>query len=260
MQAETNLAAFTANCLEFLPWDSGHFGFAVARIAPTATAAEVAAALGKAREQGVRLVYWLAAPGVNVAPGLLRRFTGRPVGKRATYRLDLPAQGSTVGGETPSTYRVRSCDQTEVSPALRHLALEAGSHSRFAVDPFFPRERFVSLYTTWIERSVRGELADAVLVAEDVAVGALLGMVTVAAAGEEGNIGLIAVEASARGQGIGRRLLDSAGAWLLAVGARQVTVVTQEANRAACRLYEKAGYRTLAVESWYHFWPQREGL
>ena len=101
-----------------------------------------------------------------------------------------------------------------------------------------------------------GELADAVLVAgggthrDDP-----VGLITVSLAGEQGSIGLIAVDESARGRGIGSRMIHAAHRWLLGHGARNVEVVTQLDNHKACRLYEKCGYIHAELQHVYHFWP-----
>jgi dTDP-4-amino-4,6-dideoxy-D-galactose acyltransferase len=38
-------------------------------------------------------------------------------------------------------------------------------------------------------------------------------------------------------------------------GARRAEVVTQLANRGACRLYQSCGYQLQDVVDYYHFWP-----
>jgi len=138
------------------------------------------------------------------------------------------------------------------------LSLAAGVYSRFHCDPRFPRDKFEELYRIWIERSVRRELADVVLVARDATepTSGLLGMVTVSAAEAAGSIGLIAVAEMARGRGVGRRLIEAAHVWMRQCDAVEGRVVTQRANLPACRLYERAGYRLSTVEHYYHFWPQ----
>jgi dTDP-4-amino-4,6-dideoxy-D-galactose acyltransferase len=152
---------------------------------------------------------------------------------------------------------------TEVPPgpaseALTALAVEAGSFSRFGVDPHIPRERFVALYRQWMERSTRRELAETVLAAcrpeePDVP----LGMVTLALNRGEGVTGLIAVHKAARGRGIGARLLAADHDIRRQRGVSEMSVATQLANESACRLYRHAGYRLAEVNNMYHFWPQR---
>jgi len=53
------------------------------------------------------------------------------------------------------------------------------------------------------------------------------------------------VVASARGQGIGRALLETALAQFWATGVRGVHLFTTDCNQAACHLYEALGFRLL---------------
>ncbi|MHB8876384.1 MAG: GNAT family protein [Myxococcaceae bacterium] len=82
---------------------------------------------------------------------------------------------------------------------LTRLALAAGEHSRFNRAPRFPKGGFEKLYRLWIERSITHEIADAVFVARRRA--GLTGLVTVGEKQGRADIGLIAVDASARGFG-----------------------------------------------------------
>jgi ribosomal protein S18 acetylase RimI-like enzyme len=113
------------------------------------------------------------------------------------------------------------------------------------------------MYRLWIERSLRGEMADAVLVA-DLSNGTLsaplAGLISLEETAGTGSIGLIAVAQEARGRGVGTALLAAAHRWMLARGAQQARVVTQADNLPACRLYERAGYRLADVRHVFHFW------
>jgi dTDP-4-amino-4,6-dideoxy-D-galactose acyltransferase len=241
-----------------LPWDTAHFGFPVARLTAACYDLEAArAALKLARKNGVGLVYWQTEAGEAVPEALLAEFAGRRVDQKATFQADLSIPEPTRAADGVAGVCVREYPEGPASPVLRELALAAGMYSRFRTDPGVPEEKFVGLYTTWIERSARRELADVVLVAEDAGDGQLLGMVTVAAEGGTAEIGLVAVAADARGRGIGRLLLAAARRWMTGHGCSRAEVVTQLANVAACRLYERCGYQLIDVRDFHHFWPQR---
>lgn len=77
------------------------------------------------------------------------------------------------------------------------------------------------------------------------------------AAARLGSIGLIGVGARHRGSGLGAALVAAALDWLAAHGAGRAEVVTQGANVAAQRLYQRAGFVTREVGLWYHLWPRR---
>ncbi len=138
------------------------------------------------------------------------------------------------------------------SPSLVELALASGSYSRFKVDPQMPGACFKTLYQAWIHRSTTREIADEVLVAGEE--GDLQAMVTIRLDGITAHIGLIAVEAAARGRGLGSGLIHAAEGWASERGALRMEVVTQGANQAACSLYERCGYQILSEEDVYHLW------
>src|SRR5213079_3218991 len=80
-------------------------------------------------------------------------------------------------------------------PALRAIARESHTDSRFYHDPRFGCDRAAALFETWIEKSCRG-WADRVWVAD--ADGAPAGYVTIHREGNDaGRIGLLAVGPSA---------------------------------------------------------------
>ncbi len=62
----------------------------------------------------------------------------------------------------------------------------------------------------------------------------------------------IAVDAAARGQGLGRRLLADAEAQARAAGCRGLRLEVRQDNDAANSLYRAAGYRQLAVLANYY--------
>lgn len=244
----------TAPPLIRLDWDSRAFGFPVARLdGPDLGEAGLEAALGAAGRDGYHLVYWTTRPDRAVAPGLLERRGGRLVDTKVTYRrdeLDLPGPPAALAPDLI----IAEVPPGPASPALRDLGIAAGLYSRFHVDPRFPDRLFRALYETWIERCCRRELAATVLAAVPAAGGDPVGVVTVAVEGGEGQIGLIAVSEAARGRGVGSALMEAAHDAMRARRARRAAVVTQQSNRAACRLYERHGYRLGDCSHYYHFW------
>lgn len=241
--------------LEHLAWDSRHFGVRVARInAPDLVESELRQALISSRRTNNKLVYWATDPNRNVSQSILREFQGRLVDQKVTFRRNV--RSVEPEGESSMGWRISEHPRSNPSFRVVRLAVAAGACSRFRLDPRIPEQSFERLYEIWIVRSVLGELADAVLVAgrgtdlDDPA-----GLITVSLAGGEGSIGLIAVDESARGQGVGSSLIQAAHRWLLGRDARTVKVVTQLDNRKACSLYEKCGYAHAELLHVYHFWP-----
>ena len=248
-----------------LDWECGNFGFSVAQVSQADLSDEaIVDTLRQARAAGVRLTVWPTGDGREVASEIIAEFAGRLVDRKATFTRSLG--GSPVANGTRKISD-RGCPAilpytaTTASPGLTELAIAAGKYSRFHVDPAFPREKFQAMYRLWIERSVRGELADAVLVAatdrtnsnEQVQPNPA-GMITLAESGGVAQIGLIAVAGEMRGRGIGSALIDAAHRWMQTRGAGEARVVTQLENLPACHLYERAGYQLSHVQNVYHFW------
>jgi dTDP-4-amino-4,6-dideoxy-D-galactose acyltransferase len=241
--------------LEPLPWDSRHFGFPVARInEPELGELELRQALVFARRTENRLVYWTADPTIEVPQSILGEFHGLLVDRKVTFRKTLSTSEPDSDSWTPC--RITEHPKSEPSFGVVRLAVSAGAYSRFRLDPRVHEESFQRLYEIWIVRSVLGERADAVLVADrGTNLDDPVGLITVSSTGGQGSIGLIAVDESARGQDVGSQMIHAAHRWLLGRGARNVEVVTQLDNHKACRLYEKCSYTYAELQHVYHFWP-----
>ncbi len=241
--------------LEQLPWDSKHFGFQVALIKGAALGDfELQQALLRARQTNTRLVYWSTDPRREVPQSILEEFHGCLVNRKVTFRKTL--NPTIPDGESAMSWRIAECPRSEPGFDLVRLAVAAGAYSRFRLDPRISRASFQRLYEAWIVRSLLGELAEVVLVADrGISADDPVGLVTVSLTGGQGSMGLIAVDGSSRGQGVGTQMIHEAHRWLRGRGARNVKVVTQLDNRRACRLYERNGYTHADLTHVYHFWP-----
>ncbi|UPU37641.1 GNAT family N-acetyltransferase [Geomonas paludis] len=240
---------------EMLDWDSGFFGFKVARILPERLqGAELQAALVGLEQAGVTLAYWACDPDDHGSQQAALESGGFLADRKVTYCIDAATMRDRSIAATGIPVE-RYLDQV-TTPELEDLALQAGVYSRFRIDPRMPREKFEALYRLWIRKSVEGQIADQVLVARES--GRIVGMVTVGRKGERADIGLVAVDASMRGKNLGGALVHSAQQWALQNGFDVAQVVTQGENLAACRLYEKWGYKVDSVRNIYHFWSCHE--
>jgi dTDP-4-amino-4,6-dideoxy-D-galactose acyltransferase len=240
--------------VEPLPWDSAHFGFPVARIVAGAEAGDrLAEAVETARRDGFVLIYLVIDPEVRVPASLLDRFSGRKVDDKLVFASDLDSGPELSGSDSLVTV---FAPQEAPSSRLVELAVEAGAHSRFGVDPRIPGDAFRRLYEIWITRSCLGETADAVLVTSRAdASDEPLGLATLSVDGETASIGLLAVHRDARRRGVGSHTIHRAHDWLRRRGVRRATVATQLDNAPACRLYQACGYQLAEHKTIYHFWP-----
>ena len=238
-----------------LPWDSDFLGLDVYRVEASAPdVAAVKTALSAVAAAGGRLAYVTC---VEAFAGALDGPSGPValVDEKRIYARALLAEADTLA-PPPHVPWVELAAPSVVSAAdaarLEELAVAAGVHSRFRVDPSFPRERFEEMYRIWMRRSLAGELADAVL--KIGARGAIDAMVTVQRQGDDAVIGLLAVDAAQRGRGLGSALVQAVLRWGCARALHRARVVTQGANREACKLYEGSGYLCVDRLFYYHAW------
>lgn len=194
-----------------LSWDSDWFGLEVGRFEGPASA--------WIEDPAFDVVYWLASPDA-IAPSGFQRMDQRVEYLWEGQPPALPGDLIEVTGD-------------ERQPLIA-LAESSFDDTRFTRDPRFPRDRVDAMYGEWVRK------------AEHVYCDELRqGFVTVGS----GVLGLIAVSAEARGQGLGGKLIQAAQAC-----GSPLRVVTQGDNDAARRAYERAGFRIETVGTWYHWW------
>ena len=232
---------------ERLTWDSEFFGFPVALIRADTGAGELAPVVAQLCEQGVVLAYWILERPDETRVHAAQEQAGRLVDQKTTFVAPIEAVLSATADATRKT-----TDYTGEPAVLRPLALAAGVSSRFRVDPSMPAHHFEQLYTIWLERSVRREIAKVVSVTGPA--DAPTGFVTIGVKNARVDIGLIAVDERARGQGCGKALVRRAAQWGLDSGMETLQVVTQGANTAACELYRRCGMTPETVSPVFHFW------
>jgi len=218
---------------EVLEWDSEFWGVRVARV------------------DGADAHAWAAANGVDVAYLLVDGADAAAAqqAEEQGFRLTdvrIALEAPSARSEQP----VREHREVDVEK-LRSIARTSHEATRFYADPRFPRDRCDALYDTWIRRSCEG-WADAVLVADRE--GPPAGYVAMHSRDAGGSIGLIGVDEVARGHGVGEALVRGALDWCTREGLASCSVVTQGRNVAAQRLFQRCGFRTSAVDLWFHKW------
>lgn len=140
---------------------------------------------------------------------------------------------------------------SQTNEALLNLAFESGKFSRFRLDPNFPHGTFDKMYSTWIDKSVKKEIADNILVYQ--IQNEILGMLTYSVHSYKAIIGLFAVEESHQGQSIGSALLSSLEI-LMDEQVKTIEVATQKQNLNACSFYEKNLFFIKEKTNIYHIW------
>lgn len=236
---------------EILEWDSGVFGFPVARIPDKGNQDTLDAALKEARRSGVRLAYLFSES--DESARIAESLNGSLVSERVTFARGVTAgQVDSILATANTSSIVERWEGVTPTNELLHLAREAGRYSRFRVDPRVPVQVFEQIYDAWIRNSLTKQIADEVMVIRDRS--SLVGLVTVGAKGERADIGLLAVAEEARGRGLGKALVRASLEWALRRHFREAQVVTQGANLPACQLYMSCGYTIERAENVFHFW------
>jgi dTDP-4-amino-4,6-dideoxy-D-galactose acyltransferase len=230
-----------------LEWDSDLFGRRIGRVAlPALDAESAAAAVAWAERERLDCLYLLADAADAVTIGLAEAHGF----ELKDLRVTLARQGPAPTAATLAGAEIRPARPGDL-PALEALARASFHDTRFFFDRRFDPAAAAELYAIWVRQSCAGQ-ADAVHVAAD-ASGAC-GFLTCVLRGDVGQIGLVAVEARARGRGLGAALVDAGLRWFADHSATRVEVVTQGRNIVAQRLYQRAGFLTEAVQLWYHRW------
>lgn len=230
-----------------LEWDSHAFKFAVARIESLPDPAiELPLICEELRNNSIVLAYWEAPAGDGDSRVAAITNGGRLINTRMIFKSDLPFR------PMRRAFKTVNDPNNEQLSTLVALAQASGWSSRFSLDCQFPKLLFEDLYRSWMENSLSGRIADAVLVSENG--GGIEAMVTVAAHDGHGEIGLFSVAEAARGRGVGKKLLADAMDWFISKGCSTASVVTQGENSAAIALYQSCGFSVTARYDVYHFW------
>ena len=234
----------TLPSFEFLEWDSEFFGFRIGRMtAGSGGADELPLMAAWCREHRIDCMYLLA----DADAGYIAAEGGFLL-TDIRVRLEVPVLSPAKKAECRDVRPFQPADL----PAISEIAAASHHDSRFYYDPRFPRAKCDELYRTWIRRSAEG-WANAVFVAE--AEGQPVGYISCHLSGTDGSIGLIAVDANARGRGVGRQLVQTALDYFRDQEMRRALVVTQARNLASQRLYQTCGFITESVQLWFHHWP-----
>ena len=115
-----------------------------------------------------------------------------------------------------------------------------------------------SFHRGWSEHEFEQLLLDRNVVAHRAALGGkLVGFILSRMVTGEAEILSIAVTRSRRGRGLGRKLLDLHLRRLAGLAVRTIFLEVDEANMAARRLYQRAGFRNVGRRDGYY--GEREG-
>jgi len=231
-----------------LTWDSNLFGFKVGIIDPADLKSKsLENHLKIAKESKFRLIYLNIIENDYQLNSIAQGNNGFLASQKQTYKMSLISSNAFENSPNVFLYT-----DENVSEDLLILALQSGHMSKYKQDPVFTLDQFKRLYTIWIERSVRREIADFVAVYQ--IGGKILGFITLLFKDHTGKIGLVGVDEKSRGKGIGRQLIQYVITQCSINKCSEISVVTQRDNLAAVGLYIKSGFSLFSTQNNYHFW------
>jgi len=234
--------------IDWLAWDSDVLGIKVARLTAAQYSTEqLRLLLTELAHQGAKLVYWASASDCQRSQQAATELKGFLADRKVTYLCRL----TDLKQAMDFSHMIETYQSELPEPGLVELAYLSGLYSRFRTDKKISQAQFEKVYRIWITNSVNKQIADKVLTIRDHH--HLAGMITLGCKQGRGDIGLLAIHPSYQGRKMGAALVTAAQAYF-AQHYQWSQVVTQEANRPACRLYEHCGYHPEKIENFYHFW------
>lgn len=241
----------TGQAIEFLPWDSAHFGLRIARAAfRRVDSSSCKDLLAACQIENINCLYFLADASDQDTIFALQSNAFDFV----DIRLTLSAEYSKMpSANQPADIHFRLGEERDLDQLLP-IAGAGFRQSRFYVDRRFSNSSASQMYQIWLGKSITNASGDAVIVAEHN--GTAVGFVSchLHKPEGEGNIGLVGVAEAARGLGCASGMIQCAAGWFSRQSLDRLNVVTQGRNVAAQRLYQRCGFRTRSVELWFHKW------
>jgi dTDP-4-amino-4,6-dideoxy-D-galactose acyltransferase len=226
--------------IEPLPWDTDLFGIRIGKLVA-----------GKEIERISRNDLRNSAAGYN----LVYIFSPNPITKDFDCFSDCKVEYSVLNPDGTAVYENIGPFQGTDTEELIPLAFQSGQFSRFRLDSRFSPDVFDKLYTEWVVRSVNRIIADEINVykSQDEQIA---GFITLAKRPDHCEIGLLGVDATVRGKGIGRQLIASAFQFTVKNSMTELRVATQERNIIARKFYESCGFSLIRKTFIYHYWTK----
>ncbi|MBK7037743.1 MAG: GNAT family N-acetyltransferase [Chitinophagales bacterium] len=228
-------------------WDSNFLGFRVGDLYTLCDENFLSQQLIKYKEEGYRLLYWKIEEQDVDSLTIAKNLHLHTYDTKVTYQLSLVDNKPVI----PS-YSIVQNYSGAITSELIELGKQSGDFSRFHNDKNFPPGTFEKMYAEWILNSFSAEQSDAIFILEENAI--MFGFATVFFNEDDAEIVLIAIEPEYRNKGYAKMLVDHISGYVYAEGYRNLYVVTQEQNIAACKLYERCGFTMIKKEYIYHIW------
>lgn len=231
-----------------LTWDTEFFGQKIGLVKCSSHTDHllISTALDKFYHEDFDLIYVMLDGETMLDDALCKRYGGQIVDIKYILGLSIEPQFPIAKESEVLNYMGDGTD-------LYELVYAAGWCSRYKIDKHFSQEVFERFYRTWIVNSLNGKMADGVYVINDEN-GAPKGFATLKIAENDASIGLIAVDAAHRGEGIGKKLINHMIGVAQRRGCKRLTVATQKHNTGAVAFYKSCNMKLIENSSIYHFW------
>lgn len=231
-----------------LEWDSQFFGYKIASIrAFKLKLNELIKIIKRLRKQGFRLAYCFTGTDDEISNNSLKNASGLLVDEKITFFKRINEENNFTFSTDIKPYRLHYATEK-----LKSLALQSGIYSRFKIDPNFHNNEYEKLYLEWIEKSVKKDISNEILVYNEN--DDEKGFVTMVIKNNTGSIGLIAVDEKERGKSIGKKLMNAALFSFNVKKVNYIEVVTQKTNKGACEFYKSLDFEIKSIVNIYHLW------
>jgi dTDP-4-amino-4,6-dideoxy-D-galactose acyltransferase len=235
-----------ANHLLPLNWDTNFFGYEVAQVIFDQFGDNfLENLLRDIKFKNIRLTYFFASPLDLKLNEHIEKIGGILVDQKTVY-------AKTTHAHVAFSNHITEYGEVTPSERLVELGLQAGIFSRFNTDKNFNNHEFERLYKEWLVNSVNKKIAFKTLIS--LSGSEITGLTTMGKKDNYADIGLVAVDQSYRGKGIGTDLIKFADNIAFELKFETIKVVTQLQNRGACRLYEKCNFKIDRITNVYHYW------
>lgn len=225
--------------IEYLKWESDFFNCKIGKA--TLDSPDIETLLAEKRKEEYERIFFFSEERDHVVEKQIAEYKGYLADTKVIYHRMIKGASSKIGGI--EEYNGKLTDE------LKLLAIQSGHESRFRKDSLLS-PLFEKMYITWIEQCIKRKLADVVLVHKINS--HIKAFVTLQIQKKTGIIGLIAVDESLRGQGVGTSLINASVNWLFNQGCTNMEVATQSENIGACRFYEQSGFYIKEKKYIYH--------
>lgn len=232
--------------IEKLDWDTGFFGFNVARIKNDSLWQDTNLKLENIFKQNVELgVFTSSKPGFE-------KFDNKYYNITNVYnRVPIIKEVKLI---TPVHQNISSYSEKFPCKDLIELAKLAGKEGRFGKDLRISEETYNEIFEQWITNSVNRSVADDVLVYE--IDDRVVGFGSIKIEGENGYAPLFAVNRAFEGKGVSFALMRAIENNLIEKGCKYLVSGTQENNKKALAAFKRFGFELQSIQYVFHLWKR----